>query len=167
MLALLKLVPLKDWIYLGAILVLLTAFGWYTLHERQIGARNIEAADQRVVNAALIHNQEVETRAKTLTDAAVAQYKATLAAPPADDAPHLLCDTTPDRGPVPQDASARGRDHGSAAVPVSRAPDHESSVEHAIDLGPALDKLHQDADAQVTALQTYIRACQAAGICAQ
>lgn len=168
MLALLQLMPLKDWIYCGLLAGVLGAFGWYTYHERQVGEATIEAADQRAAAAQLVHNQEIETRAKTLTDAAVAAYKATVAAPPAGDAPHLVCvSPAPDRGPVPAHAGASGGAHGAAAVSGDRPPDHESSVERAVDIGPALDKLHQDADAQVTALQAYIRACQAARICSQ
>lgn len=36
--ALLKLVPLKDWVYLSLILALLGGFGAYTIHERHLGA---------------------------------------------------------------------------------------------------------------------------------
>jgi len=38
MLALLKLVPFKDWVYLSLILALLGGFAAYTIHERRIGA---------------------------------------------------------------------------------------------------------------------------------
>jgi hypothetical protein len=164
MLALLKLIPLKDWVYCGLIAALLAGFTWYTFHERAVGQAHIKAADRRVQQAALIHNQEVETRAKTLTDAAVAAYKATVAAPAAADAPHLLC-VAPGPDHVPAHAGDRPRAHAAVDVSDTRPADHESSVEHAVDIGPVLDKLHEDADAEVKALQAYVSACQAAGIC--
>ena len=168
MLALFKFVPLQHLVYGGIIAALLAGFGWYTYHERQIGEAQVEAADQRVAAAQLVHDEEIEIRAKTLTDAAVAAYKATVVAPPASDAPHLLClSPAPDRGPVPTNAGNRSLAHAATDVPGAGPPDHESSVEHAIDLGPALDKLHQDSDAEVTALQAYIRACQGASLCAK
>ncbi len=44
MTALLKLVPLKDWVYLSLILVLMGGFVSYTIHERHLGAAHEIAA---------------------------------------------------------------------------------------------------------------------------
>jgi len=42
--ALLALVPIKDWVYVGVIVALLTAFGIYTVHERHEGEAHEIAA---------------------------------------------------------------------------------------------------------------------------
>ncbi len=41
---LLALIPTKDWIYAGIILAMLGGFGWYTVHERDIGKAHEIAA---------------------------------------------------------------------------------------------------------------------------
>src|ERR1700723_3265984 len=72
--ALLALVPVKDWIYAGIIASLLVAFGWYTLHERAIGEKKIEAADAKVVAAQVVHNEEVENVVKSKLSDALKDY---------------------------------------------------------------------------------------------
>ena len=42
--AFLSLIPVKDWIYGGIIVAILAGFGWYTVHERNIGAAHETAA---------------------------------------------------------------------------------------------------------------------------
>lgn len=46
MLALLKLIPIKDWLYTGIIAALLIGFWYYTVHERELGAAREMAALQ-------------------------------------------------------------------------------------------------------------------------
>ena len=160
-LLLLKRVPLKDWLYGGAIIALLLAFGWYTAHERGIGADQVKAADARASAAQIIHNREVEDRAKKIADAAVAQYIATLTRPPAADAPHVLvCKRPVATGTVPADAGHSADSHGAADVPVSGSSDPQP-----VDIGPPIDKKFEDADALVKALQSYVQACVDAKIC--
>lgn len=166
MLALLKLIPLKDWLYGALIVSLIIAFSAYTHHERVVGEQKIEAADAKAARAQDIHNIEVEARAKTLADTAAAIYKRELAAPPAPDAPHLwVRDDSSCASSVPSDANNRPGADASPDVSAARTPADESTVEHATDIGPSLDKLLGDADAEVTALQEYVKACQEAGLC--
>ena len=73
MLAFLKLVPLKTWLYVGVLVALLVSFGMYTSHERTIGAARILAADA----AALVKAQ----RLADIQTAALAQK--------AEDASHV------------------------------------------------------------------------------
>ena len=61
MLAFLRLVPLKDWLYAGIIAALLICFGLYTGHEREVGAARILEAD----TAALV---KATAKAKAETD---------------------------------------------------------------------------------------------------
>jgi hypothetical protein len=164
--AFLKLIPTKDYIYGGVILALLIAFGVYTHHERQVGRDQIEAANDKVARAQEIHNDEVEFAAKAHTDAALAIYRSTLASSPSVDAPHVwVRDYEGGACSVRGDAASGPVADGGAIVSTAGTPDHESTVEHARDIGPSLDKLLEDADAQVVALQEYIHACQDEGVC--
>lgn len=156
MFALLKLIPLKDWAYAGIIAALLVGFGVFVHHERSIGEQKIETADAVLAAKQIELNTEKETHAQDVINTATNVYKNTLAAAPAADAPHVfVCDRATGGSAVRPDASA-----GSSADAGTHVPE-ESSV----DIGPGLDTVGRDADAQVIALQTYIRACQAAGAC--
>ena len=148
--------PLKTWLYAGALAVLLGAFGWYTVHERSVQHEKDIAADKRVVDAQTIHNTEVETRAKVLTEQAVAKLKASLAAPPAADAPHLVCRTPARAGAVRADGGARP---AADAAPVISAEVASIGNPDPVDFGPEIDKLFSDADATIVALQAYIQTC--------
>jgi hypothetical protein len=46
-LALFSLIPIKDWVYSGIIIAILAGFGWYTIHERDIGKADEVAALQK------------------------------------------------------------------------------------------------------------------------
>lgn len=157
MLAILKLIPLKDWAYVGIITALLIGFGVFVHHERSIGEQKIETADAALAAKQIELNTEKETHAQDVINTATEVYKNTLAAAPAPDAPHVfVCDrATTGASTVRADASA-----GSGADAAAHVPE-ESSV----DIGPGLDTVGRDADAQVIALQAYIRSCQAAGAC--
>ena len=158
MLALLKLIPLKDWAYAGIIAALLIGFGVFVHHERNIGEQKIETADAALAAKQIELNTEKETHAQDVINTATEVYKNTLAAAPAPDAPHVFvreCPAASSSGAVRPDASA-----GFGADANTHVPE-ESSV----DIGPSLDTIGRDADAQVIALQAYIQACQAAGAC--
>ena len=101
MLALLKLIPTSVWVTLAAVIALALTVLWFRDHERAIQHAADVAADQRVEATQMIHNEEVEARAKVLTDNAVAAYKAEHAAPPAADAPSVVC-TLPAARPRPR-----------------------------------------------------------------
>jgi hypothetical protein len=158
MLALLKLIPLKDWAYAGIIAALLIGFGVFVSHERSIGEQKIEVADAALAAKQIELNTEKETHAQDVINTATEVYKNTLAAAPAPDAPHVfVCD----RATAPSGSAVRpGASAGSSVDAGTHVPE-ESSV----DIGPGLDTIGRDADAQVIALQSYIRACQAAGAC--
>jgi hypothetical protein len=71
-LALLKLIPLKDWLYIAAIVAIISLFVGYTMHERHVGAVHELAA---VTKAGAKAEAAVEAKIKTLTD----QHAATVA----------------------------------------------------------------------------------------
>lgn len=161
--ALLSLIPIRDWCYIAVIAALL-AFGgtWYVKHnhaEQKIGEQKVEAADAKAVAAQTVRNQKVESNAQDAINAALAEYDASISAPPAVQPPRIVCHGAVAAGgrAVPGHAGASGAGDGSAVVPESTGPEFDPS-KHVLSVGQA-------ADAQVTLLQNYVRACQAAGLC--
>lgn len=138
--------PLKDWLYGGAIIVLLIAFGLYTSHERGIGEAKIKAQDAALAAAAKQHNLDVQALADKKTAGNGDTYVATThAAIP--DSPHVVCNRPAAAHVVPEAASNTGvpdaTAHSAAATPV--------------DIGPPIDTAGRNADALITALQNQVR----------
>lgn len=145
MLALLKLIPFKDWAYGGIIVALLVGFGVYTHHERVIGATKEAATVAKVavkaeakVTAANVAAQSTETtNAKT--------YDQTVAAPPVLDL-GVVCQRT-----------YASSNQVSKAGSVATSGVGEQSVQHpsgpAFDPSGAILDRARTADAQVTYLQ--------------
>ena len=158
MLALLsKLVPIRDWIYLGAFVGLLVMFGSYTIHERHIGEQKIVAADQLAARKQAAAVAKVESNASTAIRGMQAAYNAALAAPVAP-APRLVCyGSQTHRGGVRANAGAPVSGHAGTELPA------ESTVP--FDPSPAVIGDGRDADAQIALLQAYIRECQKEGVC--
>lgn len=156
---LLKLIPGKDWIYGTIIVALLAGFGWYTYHERNIGEQTIEAKNKAIATAQIVHNKEVTDRATTQISKALEDYKAAHATP-ALTGPNLVCHTVPSSVTVPQSSSTAKGSNGTTAIP-------EESVGPSFNPSPGILANDRDADAQVTLLQDYVRACQAAGLCSK
>lgn len=152
-----KLLPLRDWCYIGVIIALLAAFGWYTYHERSVGAQKVVAADTRLATKQAARVAKVETNETADIQASRVQYKAAVAAPTAP-APSIVCRAAaPGRSVVPGHGRAAAGSNGASAVPA------ESTVP--FDPAPAVINDGRDADAQIAELQAYIRACQKAGVC--
>jgi hypothetical protein len=71
-------VPLRDYIYAAAIIILLIAFGWYTVHERDVGQAK-EIAALRASSDKLLANANKTIATLTAQHAAeVAQVKENL-----------------------------------------------------------------------------------------
>lgn len=148
---------IKEGIYAALFLAAIGGFTWYTFHERNIGAHAVQAQDARAAAHQAAHNHKVEANAQSANTATVAQFTAVISAPPAADAPHLLCESpAPGGDAVPTDARPVG---------PPQAADVPKAVPQTRDIGPADDKLHEDCDAEVTALQAVLRTCIAQGIC--
>jgi hypothetical protein len=156
MLALLKLIPLKDYVYGAIIAGLLISFGAYTLHERHVGEQKIETAVADAVATQQAKNKAVESTALGEVNVAVQKYIVAVAAPSVA-APHIVCHAS-SGGAVSGATGSSGAGDGSSAVPA------ESTVP--FDPAPGILANDKQADAQVTLLQSYVRACQAAKICA-
>lgn len=149
MLALLKLIPLKDWLYGGIIIAILSLFGWYTVHERNIGKADVHAVDAKLAAKQDAYNKLLESTELETVNVIAQKYQAAITAP-IPDSPHVVC-VIPRPDILPQ-ASA-----GPGSIDV--APD--LSISDSVDIGPPLDTVGRDADAQVTALQDIIKAQQA------
>lgn len=152
--------PLKLWMYAALLAGVMCTFTWYTYHERGIQHTKDLAADAALANAQIVNNQKVEALAQVKANTAIDAYKAALAAAPAPDAPHVrLCPRAAAASPVP----ANG---GPGPVADEKANDASAGPsDNGTDIGPPLDKLHEDGDAWVIALQAYVQACVDAGIC--
>lgn len=151
-----KLIPIRDWIYLGVFVALIGAFAYYTHHERVVGEQKIVAADAIAVKKQAAAVAKVESNASVAISSALSAYNAQRAAPLAA-VPHLVCRAARSGGNVPGHAGTSGSGHDQTAVPA------ESTVP--FDPAPAVVSDARDADAQITLLQAYIQSCQKAGIC--
>lgn len=166
MLALLKLVPLKDWIYTGLIVALIAGFALFVHHERVIGEDTIKVADAKVVAARIAHNTKVEANAQATVTQIAQTYADVSSAPPAADAPHLWVQHSAPSSCTPSaNAGTPGRTDGGSVLSAEVSNAGEEPDPSAFDVGPQLDKSFEDADAQVTGLQDYIKACQTEGLC--
>lgn len=148
------LIPTKDKLY-GLLIVALVSSGlWAVSHERSVGARNLSAAQSKLATA-----QAAKASAKTAVGAtnstsAEVRYVSTINAV-VPDSPHLLV----------LDATAAACAVSVPDDPSTGVPAAESSVEHPRDIGPALDDIGHDADAQVIFLQSLLQSCVDIGAC--
>ena len=158
MLALLKLIPFKDWCYGALIVALIAAFGAYTIHERHVQAAKDAAKDAALAQKQIAHNEKVETHADQQLTVATAAFHVAVSTPvPAAAVPHIVCSTTAPAATVPSHGSAASGGNDAAHVPS------ESDVP--FDPAPQVVQDGRDADAQVALLQAYVNACIGASIC--
>jgi hypothetical protein len=149
--ALLRRIPVRDYLYLAAIV----ALGVYTLHERHVGASKIEAADAKVAAAQVVHNGEVQNVIKAKVAAAVADYDALSPIPVARAVPVLMCHAS-GSGSVPASGSpASGGDVAGASVPVGA-----ESAGAGFDPAPAVSKTGTAADIEIDHLQKKVKLLQ-------
>lgn len=149
--------PIRLYAEIAAVILLGIAFAWYRHSLIAQGEQNIKDADAKLVAAQVIHNTEVESRAKTLAETQLAALKTTLAAPPATDAPHLQCVLNrPSSSPVRKDAGASAGTNATMEQPavVSQSSD---------DPGPDIDQRFAQDDALILALQQRIQ--NEVGVC--
>lgn len=147
-LSLLKALPLKDYLYLGAIAVIVTGFAVYTSHERGIGAAKVVAQDAKLAAAQEQHIKDVNALAAARTTKTGDTYVATIAAP-APAGPRILCKrpTAASPGVLPEAA-------GNTGLSVSVANGAETDK---LDIGPPLRTTGRNADALIIALQDEVR----------
>lgn len=148
------LIPTKDKLYGFAIVLILVAFWAFTVHERSIGG----AAVSRNQSAAATKQADIAAKKTAVgvanSTSAEVRYVSTINAV-VPDSPHLLV----------LDATAAACAVSVPDDPTTDVPAAESSVEHPRDIGPALDDIGHDADAQVIFLQSLLQSCVDIGAC--
>ena len=150
---LLSLIPVKDWLYGGAIIALLIGFLCFIRHERAIGEAKVIASDQKAVAAQVERDQAVQAVAGVATSLAEKTYEQTIAAPVAHaPVPSRLCDGAFRSRPLPLPSSGGpGRDAG----PVSGA-ENAPTIEQLQQFADAALKIARDSDAQIKAMQDIV-----------
>ena len=150
MFALFKLIPGKDLFYGAIIAALLAAFGWYTIHERDIGARHVVAKMTVVA-----HKTETKLRAVVVT----AQKEETTNAQAYNEA--VAHDHRRNLGIVcvRNGASSDGRQlPGASGVATSAAGNNAANVRAAAPYDPsgAVLQVGAEADAEIAYLQARV-----------
>lgn len=142
MIALLKFIPLKDWLYVGCIAVLLAGFASYTVHERHVGEAKIEKKDAALRAAATALNTASENLADIKEIRIETQYKYIVDSAPVANT-GLVCHNTAPAAEQPHAVASEGSAN-TATTDVLPSGSFDPS-------GPLLTLL-RDADAQVNAL---------------
>jgi hypothetical protein len=143
---------IKEYIYIAIVLGLLGGFGWYTYHERQIGAQKIELADKKVADAQAQHVKDVQALASAQEKKIESSYNEAYSKPVTDAPVARLCHIPSSRRPVPA-ATAGNTSPASAADSGATDP---SGVTVGPDIGIPLVEIGRHADAEITALQAEV-----------
>lgn len=117
--ALLKLIPLKDWSYIGCILALAVGFASYTMHERHVGAAVVQKKDAALAAAAIALNKASEQLADIKEIQIGHVYEKIIQLPPVADSPGLMCHNS---APAVEPATAGDRPE-TAGPPAPRTDD--------------------------------------------
>jgi HAMP domain-containing protein len=148
-------IPLKDYLYAGAIAVLLIAFGLFIRHERSVGAAKVVAADQKAVAAQVERNAAVQTIANVATQLAQVKYENTIAAPIAHVSP-VNCVRHNPLGSRPLPGAPSGAVSGDSAPIIGSANPSSAPAVSGPDLATALVTIGRDDDAKIKALQQIV-----------
>lgn len=140
MLAILKLIPLKDWLYCALGAAILTGFVAYTVHERHEGAAKIVLADKKLADTVAAKDKIIRENAQLDLIDVGNHEKLAVNAPPIPNA-GLVCHTSS------SPAAASGS--GSVAEPASQVAE---LPERSFDPSGGILTLLSDNDAQINAL---------------
>jgi hypothetical protein len=151
---LLALVPVKDWLYGGVILAMLAGFGWYTVHERNLGAAHevaaLKASSDRLQQETDKKTTALQTRADMAERAYEKEHLSTGNLPPVQPVRVCIPPTHSDRvvpqtrGQIPGNETVRAAPAGLQQVPTG------NTIVAGPDIGGMLDALAASAD-QVSA----------------
>lgn len=153
MLAFLKLIPIKDWLYGSIIVALLGGFAWYTHHERQMGATKLETAVTQVANRAEAAVVAANTAAQTAERQSAKVYVKTVIAPAPRNIGLVCHRTDAGSGAVPEAHTVAGAGAGKPAANSGSAATFDPS-------GGALE-VGAKADAQIAYLQRRVHELEA------
>lgn len=147
---------IKQYIDIAAAAAVAGFLVWLSVHFYHKGRDAQLQADAKVVEAQRIHNEEVNRLVAIRLDDALVVYRRTVAAPPLAPVHVSVCHVSSSSAVTANEPASAGGD-GKASVPPPVGPVR--------DIGPATDQLLEQADAQITLLQTYIQTCVDKGIC--
>ena len=146
--------PIRDYLYLGAILVILIGFGVFTHHERTVGAAAVVASDQKAVQAQRERDTALQTTTALATSVANGEYTREIEIPISDaPVPVGLCHAARGDRTVP---GAAAKDSSGISQAISGTED-ASAIEQLQQFADAAVTIARDADAQVSALQADIQ----------
>lgn len=128
-------------------LLVLALLGWI-FHEGEV---RIENADAKAAAAQVVHNDEVQNQAALAISAAEARYQTAVASAPIAPVHVRVCN--PATNPVPGVTASPSPLAGAASLPAAMGSSR--------DIGPDSDKLLDEADATIVALQAVILADRA------
>lgn len=145
-------IPIKDYIYLGIILALATAFGWYTFHERSIGSAAVVASDRKADQAQRERDTALQTATALATSITNGDYNHEIAAPIVDaPVPVGLCNAS---DPITLPAASSSDSSGKvAAVSGAENASAAAQLQRLTEFADAAVEIARDADAQVEALE--------------
>ena len=159
MLALLKLIPLKDFVYGAIIAALIGLFIYWTVHERHIGEAKLVAAQHVEIVKREAAVKKVEGTADAQVTRIQSQLDAALLTPVHPNVVVRMCvDTGGAVADVRHDAGAPGKSDATGAPRGGVG---------AVDIAPATEAILARDEAVIGALQAYVHACQQAKVCAQ
>lgn len=137
--------------WLLELIVIVLAIFVFALWERHQGAQKCVRADEKVVAKQERANAQSYAQGVTTVFQEASDYDRAIHAPVERPFTVRLC-KSPDIHPAAQDSTPGARDPETPSVPD---PIAIATVQP--DIGPELLAIGRDADAQVTALQSYIR----------
>jgi hypothetical protein len=141
--------PIRDYIYAGALVVLLIGFGLFVHHERAIGEAKVISADQKAAAIAEQRDTALTAAAALANNISEGKYEKIIQSPPVRvAAPVGLCHSAPDAS-MP---STAGSDQGGSNA-ADNGNEDASIVSTLSDFATNAVKIAVDADAQIAALQ--------------
>lgn len=152
-------------IYLWAALaVALIILGVITVHHlEQIGVDKEKAAEAKVLAAQQVHKDEVEQRAKELTDANDISLRKTLgAAAPSDAFTVRVCNAATPIAVSADGGTGPGSDDNPFALPRPVASHGQSQ---GVDIGPDTESLFSKADGEIAYWRAYYATCKDLKVC--
>lgn len=165
MLALLKMVSIKDWLYAGLIVALLGGFGWYTIHERSIGEAHeiaaLKISSDKILKDTAAQTAALQVKATTAEKAYADEHQALqtyVSSRPVQSV--RLCSNTNSDQIVPGSAGivARNAAGGSAGIVIQQVPSGDSGSgagRAGPNIGPMLIALGARADEVSATLREY------------
>ena len=139
---------IRDYLYAALLILLVSGFTWYTIHERDVGQEKVVAADARAVAAAKKLSDSETALTQARLDLAGKSYEKVVTSTVVGS-PHVVC-ISPSRPELPPVGGDRP-EPAAAAVGAGA---------NTFDPGPQLDTIGRNADAQISGLIDTVKELQ-------